>query len=187
MKKILFAATMVAFGSVITLAQNDEVVLKLIPTTREGESKANALKDIEKDMALTNKVQPVLKSLLNNSEKWELAEQEGDSQIQPEVIEIKAYQKDKMTDAVYAADGRLLKYEQVTPNAALPEKVTAFLNANFDGWKIKKDEKVLNVFSKNPDKFIVKIHKGLKNKTLQFDENGELLTKKHMIQAKHNV
>lgn len=80
-------------------------------------------------------------------------------------------------DAVYTANGKLIREREVLKNVELPRQIQdAIASSKYKGWNISKDKILITDGLKNSKEYIVKVEKGQKKKTLYYDDNGTVLS-----------
>jgi hypothetical protein len=79
-------------------------------------------------------------------------------------------------EAVYSADGKLIRMREVLKNTKLPEGIqTSLATGKYKSWKIVGDKEIIKEGTTNTKYYGVKVEKGDKNKVLYFDPDGKML------------
>ncbi len=109
---------------------------------------------------------------------------EGSEDVKPDRYAVTIKTKGGGTfDAVYTANGKLLRSREILKDGPLPQVVETSLNeSKYKNWKVFADKELIRDFENQGLKhYVVKVKNGNEKKALYFDEQGKLVAQKKIL------
>jgi hypothetical protein len=161
---------------------DEEVPVKAV-ILKKDQIPAEVQKSVGKDFTYGEPIQWSNFPYLFQKYGWSIANN-GDETIQPDRYDVMIKSKNGGTlNAVYSADGKLLRSREVLKNGPLPLAVEKSINqSEYKDWRIQADKELIQDFENNGLKhYIVRVENGDEKKALYFDEQGNLMAKKKVL------